>query len=55
MKKPPGAVKLVPHRWMQLKRLPWPVCRGCGLVRLRNKPTEKAVRRGHWLYEDERE
>ena len=40
------AYRLVPHRFKPRKRFPWQVCSSCGLVRLRNKLTEKAVRLG---------
>ena len=53
--KPQGALKLVPHTPKLFKRLPWPVCSGCGLVYLKNDETKRAVRQGHWLYEDEKE
>ena len=54
-RKPAGAVKLVPHTPKPLlKRMPWPVCSGCGLVYLKNDVTERAIRRGHWLYSDEK-
>lgn len=29
-----------------LRKFPWPVCRWCGLVFLRNKLTEKAIKDG---------
>lgn len=34
------------HHFKMRKRLPWPCCQGCGLLLLRNKATEKAVKRG---------
>ncbi len=33
------------HSWYLIKRFPWPVCKCCGLVRLKNHATEIAVRR----------
>lgn len=33
-----------PHRWS--RRVPWPKCRACGLVFLRNPKTEAAIRAG---------
>jgi hypothetical protein len=54
MTKPPGALKLRPHSMTRrLKHFPWPVCKHCGLVGLRNKATKKALRVGCWLYSDE--
>ncbi len=53
-KRPEGAVCLVPHQPQAVKRLPWPVCRGCGLVYLRNEATRRAIKRGHWKYVDEK-
>ncbi len=53
-RRPPGAIRRVPHTWGALKRIPWPVCRGCGLVWLKNEPTSRAVKRGHWLFKGER-
>ena len=56
MTKPVGAVRRRPHSWTTLgkkSRIPWPICRHCGLLRLRNKRTERAVRLGCWLWEDE--
>jgi len=38
--------KHVGHRFKPVKGLPWPVCIGCGLVRLRNPITEWCVRHG---------
>lgn len=38
--------KVTPHSWGKRKGLPWPVCRGCGLVHLRNPLTEWCVRNG---------
>jgi hypothetical protein len=35
-----------PHVWFKYRALPWLVCKFCGLVRLRNESTERAVRRG---------
>lgn len=52
--KPAGAVKRRPHATKAYKGIPWPVCKYCGLVYLRNKPTKKAIRKGCWLYRDER-
>ena len=34
------------HHWFNYRRLSWAVCRYCGLVRLKNEATEKAVRNG---------
>lgn len=35
-----------PHHWITYKRLPWPVCAHCGLVRLKNDLTAFAVKHG---------
>ena len=35
-----------PHTFTQPKRLPWSVCTGCGLIRLRNALTDWCVRQG---------
>lgn len=53
MKKPIGAIALVPHNPKKFKRFPWFVCEGCGLVYLKNPATRKAISQGHWKYEDE--
>jgi hypothetical protein len=37
---------MTPHRWKGIKGIPWPVCTGCGLVRLKNAITEWAVKHG---------
>ena len=55
MNKPDGAVKLVPHTPEKPKRLPWPICTGCGLVYLKNDATRRAIRQGHWKYRDEKQ
>ena len=34
------------HNWRTYKCIPWPVCRCCGLIRLRNSATDAAVRAG---------
>lgn len=54
MTKPPGALRLEPHSPKALKRFPWLVCSGCGLVYLRNEATRKALRSGHWVFADEK-
>jgi hypothetical protein len=33
------------HQWIALKGTPWPYCKHCGLVRLRNVATDLAVAR----------
>jgi hypothetical protein len=38
--------KLHAHDFQPRKRMPWLVCRGCGLVRLRNRRTAWAERMG---------
>lgn len=38
--------KLVPHSWVSKKGMHKPMCSGCGLLRLRNKATDIAVKRG---------
>lgn len=35
-----------PHAWKAIKGLPWPVCTGCGLLRLKNALTDWCVRHG---------
>lgn len=35
-----------PHKWRRYRFLPWEVCSRCGLIALRNEPTEKAIRLG---------
>lgn len=35
-----------PHQFDRLGSLPWPVCKSCGLVKLRNEFTAFAVRWG---------
>jgi hypothetical protein len=51
--KPIGAKKLTPHAPDKLGRLPWPVCKKCGLVYLKNEATKQRVKRGCWQFEDE--
>jgi hypothetical protein len=51
--KPIGAKKLTPHSPDKLGRLPWPVCKKCGLVYLKNEATKQRVKRGCWQFEDE--
>ena len=41
-----SAFKQEPHSFQPVKRLPYPVCAGCGLVRLKNPLTEWCVRHG---------
>lgn len=53
-KKPEGAVCRRPHNPRSMKRFPWPVCRFCGLVYLKNERTKKAIRKGCWKWADER-
>ncbi len=31
------AYRLVPHHFGTRKRMPWPVCKSCGLISLRNR------------------
>ncbi len=38
--------KFIEHTWVKMVGVSKPVCSGCGLVRLRNKLTDKAVKRG---------
>lgn len=33
-----------PHQWAKLKRITWPVCKGCGLIKLKNEATRRAAR-----------
>jgi hypothetical protein len=40
------AFKHVGHSFVAVKGLPWPVCKSCGLVRLRNPLTDWCVRHG---------
>ncbi len=40
------AFKQEPHSFQPVKRLPYQVCTGCGLVRLRNPLTDWCVRYG---------
>jgi hypothetical protein len=35
-----------PHEFKTIRGFPWPVCTGCGLVKLRNAITEWCVRHG---------
>lgn len=35
-----------PHAWKAIRGIPWPVCRCCGLLRLRNALTDRAVAQG---------
>lgn len=41
-----ASYKLVGHQFQQRKRCPYPVCKSCGLVRLRNRLTGYAERYG---------
>ncbi len=52
-RKPPGAVKLAPHRPQPsgAAKIPWLICARCGLVYLRNVETQAAIRRGCWVFE----
>ena len=34
------------HSWTFFRKFPWPYCKRCGLVHLKNKATEVAVRKG---------
>lgn len=38
--------RVVPHSFASLRGIPWQVCRGCGLVLLRNELTDFCVRHG---------
>ena len=38
--------KYIEHTWTKPKNMHKPVCSGCGLLRLRNKATDKAVKDG---------
>lgn len=31
------------HQWKPLKRMPWPRCSRCGLLRLKNEATRRAA------------
>lgn len=42
----PAGWKLAPHSPDKLSRIPWPVCRACGLVFLSNDLTRWAVKHG---------
>ncbi len=42
------------HEAVLLKRLPWPVCKHCGLIYLRNDRTRAAITAGCVVYADER-
>lgn len=41
-----GAYKMHPHAFVARRRLPWPACKHCGLLRLRNQLTEWVERMG---------
>lgn len=47
-----GIRRTGPHNWKPIKRMPWPVCRNCGLLRLRNPATQKAAN-ALCVYEDD--
>jgi hypothetical protein len=32
------------HQWAPLKRIPWPYCKRCGLLALRNEVTRTAMK-----------
>lgn len=34
-----------PHAWLNVKWMPWIFCNRCGLVRLGNRPSQKAANR----------
>lgn len=38
--------KLVPHAFGVRKKIPWMICKGCGLLNLRNDLTEWCVKVG---------
>lgn len=38
--------KLQAHNFQSLKKLPWPKCQHCGLLKLRNRFTDWCVRMG---------
>lgn len=40
------AYKLHPHSWGQKKRIPWVVCKSCGLIGLRNSLTRWCEKMG---------
>lgn len=52
---PKGAIGVRPHDLQpsRLRRIPWLVCRHCGLVSLRNEATRKALRVGCYRWADE--
>lgn len=40
------------HAFKQHKRIPWPMCRHCGLLALRNEATRRAMRAKCITWED---
>lgn len=42
----PKTFKVEPHDFGSIRGLSWPVCKGCGLVRLRNPLTDWCIRHG---------
>lgn len=42
------------HAMAPMKRLPWPYCKRCGLIALRNEPTRRALREPCETWEDDR-
>ena len=38
--------KMEPHAPVKLRRLPWPFCRFCGLLFLKNEPTAESIKLG---------
>ena len=39
-------MKIIPHKWYKTKSSPYLICSRCGLVRLRNELTAKAIEYG---------
>lgn len=37
---------LIPHHFVKWKQIAWPYCVRCGLISLKNKATEKAIKKG---------
>jgi hypothetical protein len=50
---PAGKIKRGPHAMTgRMKRLPWPYCRRCGLIALKNDATRAALKRECVTVED---
>ncbi len=51
---PAGVIGTRQHAFtVFLKRLPWPVCKHCGLVLLKNEETRKRQKQGCYIWKDE--